>query len=182
MHNNGCGWPATGLDLRFNDGSTRGSGRRRSKLHYFRLQRHHFEEVINAGTFGRGNRGHNCFSTPILWRQVVFLQLLFHFVNVGRGKIDFIYRDHDFDMGRSFGVVNSLDRLWHNAVIGGDDQHDDVSHIGPTRPHGRECRVARRVDEGDPRSFVIDAVGANMLRDPASFARRNARLPNRVHQ
>ena len=51
-------------------------------------------------------------------------------------------------LGR-LGVVERLDRLGHDAVVGGDDEHDDVGGLGATGAHGGERLVARRVDEGD---------------------------------
>ena len=50
---------------------------------------------------------------------------------------------------RRLGVADRLDRLLHDAVIGGDDQHDDVGDIGAARAHRGEGLMARRVDKGD---------------------------------
>ena len=34
------------------------------------------------------------------------------------------------------GVRDRLLRLWHDAVVGGDDEHGDVRHLGAARTHG----------------------------------------------
>ena len=47
------------------------------------------------------------------------------------------------------GVADRLDRLRHDAVIGGHHQHHDVGDVGAARAHRGEGLVARRVDEGD---------------------------------
>ena len=68
------------------------------------------------------------------------------------------------------GVIDGLDRLRHDAVVGGDHEHDDVRHLGAALAHGGEGLVARRVDEGDlvakRRHHLI---GADMLGDAAGL-------------
>src|SRR5205823_10393282 len=55
-------------------------------------------------------------------------------------------------------------------------------YVRAARTHGGEGRVARRVDESDFRSLVLHAVRPDVLRDPARFAGRDARLANRVQE
>ena len=114
--------------------------------------------------------------------RLVLLKLFLHPVDVRAGKIDLVDRDHDLHVRRGLGVIDRLDCLRHDAVIGRDDEHDDVGHIGAARAHGGEGGVARSVEESDRRAIVIDAVSADVLRDSAGFARRDARLANRVHE
>ena len=83
---------------------------------------------------------------------------------------------------RGFRVIDRLDRLRHEAVVGRDDEDDDVGHVRAARAHRGEGRVAGRVEKGDARVLVIDRVGADVLRDAAGFARRDARLANRIHE
>ena len=58
------------------------------------------------------------------------------------------------------------------AVVAGNDQHDDVGHVGAAGAHLGEGRMARRVDEGDllagRRRHLI---GADMLGDAARLVR-----------
>ena len=42
--------------------------------------------------------------------------------------------------------------------------------------------MARRIEKGDLRSFVIHRVGADVLGDPAGFIRRDVGLSNRIHE
>jgi len=44
-------------------------------------------------------------------------------------------------------VVDGFLRLRHHAIIGGDDQDNDVSHFRAPRAHAREGFVARRIHE-----------------------------------
>ena len=39
-----------------------------------------------------------------------------------------------------------------------------------------------RIEKSNRLAFVIDAVGADVLRNSAGFARSDARLPDRIHQ
>ena len=80
-------------------------------------------------------------------------------------------------------MADRLDRLLHDAVVGGDHQHDDVGDVGAARPHRGERLVARRVDEGDLlAAFQGDAVGADMLGDAARLAGRDIGFAQRVEQ
>ena len=80
-------------------------------------------------------------------------------------------------------MAQRFERLRHDAVIGGDDEDDDVRDVRAARAHGTEGRVAGRVEEGDLRQFVFafgmregNGVGADVLRDAAGFARRDVGL------
>ena len=69
-------------------------------------------------------------------------------VGVGARLVDLVDRDDDRHLGL-LGVVDGLDGLRHRAVVGGDDQDDDVRHLGAAGAHGGERLVAGRVQEDD---------------------------------
>ena len=73
-------------------------------------------------------------------------------------------------------VRDRLARLRHHAVVGGDDQHGDVGHLGAAGAHGREGLVARRVEEGDLAAVDVGLVGADVLGDAAGLGRRRRRV------
>ena len=73
-------------------------------------------------------------------------------------------------------------RRRHDAVIGGDDQDDDVGDIRAARAHGGEGFVARGVEESDGLVAALDRVGADVLGDAARFARGDVRLADGVEQ
>ena len=80
-------------------------------------------------------------------------------------------------------MADRFDRLLHDAVIGGHDQHHDVGDIGAPRTHCREGLMAWRIDEGDLLAAPqIDPVSADVLRDTAGLARRNVSFADRVEQ
>ena len=78
----------------------------------------------------------------------VLQQVGAHAVGIGVRLVDLVDRHDDRHAGR-LGMIDGFDRLRHDAVIGSDDQHRDVGHLGASSAHGRERFVARRVDEGD---------------------------------
>ena len=69
-------------------------------------------------------------------------------VRIGLGLVDLVDGHDDGDAG-GLGVVDGFLGLGHDAVVGGDDQDDDVGELGPAGPELGEGLVARRVDEGD---------------------------------
>ena len=77
---------------------------------------------------------------------------------------------------RRLRVRDGFARLRHDAVVGRDDEDDDVGGLGAARTHGGEGLVTGRVEEDDRALLGVDAVGADVLRDAAGLARRDARV------
>ena len=61
---------------------------------------------------------------------------------IGVVAVDLVDGDDDRHLGR-LGVVDRLDGLGHHAVVGGDDEHDDVGDLGAAGAHLGERLVAR---------------------------------------
>ena len=57
--------------------------------------------------------------------------------------------------------------LRHDAVVGGDDDDGDIGDLGAAGTHLGERLMAGRVEEGDRPAAVLDAPGADDLRDAA---------------
>jgi len=62
-------------------------------------------------------------------------------------------------------VSERLFRLWLDAVIRRDNQHDDVRHPGTARAHRAERLVTWRVEEGDLLAPLLDLIRADVLGD-----------------
>jgi hypothetical protein len=108
------------------------------------------------------------------------LQLFLNAIEVRTREIHLVDGDHDLHMRCGLGVIDRFDRLRHEAVVGRNHQHHDVGDIRAARAHSGERGVARRIDKRNLVAVVIDAVRADVLRNPAGFASCNARFSNRV--
>ena len=180
LHNYGGGRPSAGFHLCFDDGAAR-SGRRRSfQFHHLGLQRHHLEQVIDSSALGCRDGTNNRFSSPIFRSKTALLQLFLHAIEVRTRKIHLVDGHHDLHMRRGLGVIDRFDGLRHEAVVGRNHQHNDVGDIRATRAHCGERGVPRRIDKRNLVAVVIDAVRADVLRNPAGFASCDPRLSNRV--
>ena len=151
------------------------------QLRDFRDEQDAFEKLIDALIFDRGNRAANDVAAPIFRHETLFLKLAFHLVHIRSGRVHFGNGDDDVNL-RGLRVIHRLDGLRHDAVIGGDDEHDDVRDRRPARPHRGECGVAGGVEEGDALVFARNGIRADVLRDAARLARRDARFADRIHQ
>ncbi len=99
----------------------------------------------------------------------MFGELGFHAVHVGGRQVALVDGDDDGFLG-FLGVFDRLKGLRHDAVVGGDDEHDDVGDVRAAGAHVGENRVARGVEEGDFLVVVDDLIGADVLGDAAGFA------------
>jgi hypothetical protein len=112
----------------------------------------------------------------------VFLELFLNSVNVRRGQIDFVDCNHDLHMRRSLGVIDRLNGLRHDAVIGRDNEHDDIRYVGAARAHLSKGCVTGCVDERKSRAIMFDGVRADVLGYSARFTSRHPRLTNRIQE
>src|SRR3954453_15610092 len=143
------------------------------------------EQVLDALTGGRGDVDEHRLAAVLLGHQPVLGELLADLGGVGPLLVDLVHRDHDRHVGR-LGGVERLDRLRHDAVVGGDHQDDDVGHLGATGTHRGERLVTRGVDEGDRPLEVVelgdDLVGTDVLGDAAGPPRHHVRVADGVQQ
>ena len=148
-------------------------------------QQHRLEQRVDVGArLGRDVDEHRL-AAVLLGDQAVLGELLADLVRVGALLVDLVDRHDDRHVGR-LGVVERLDRLRHDAVVGRDHEDRDVGGLRTTGTHGGERLVTRGVDEGDraarcPR-VRCDLVGADVLGDATGLARADVGLTDRVEQ
>ncbi|CAL2071472.1 hypothetical protein GPN2_22113 [Streptomyces murinus] len=143
------------------------------------------QEAVDVQTLLGGDVDEHGVAAVLLGHQAVLGQLTAHLGRVGALDVDLVDRDHDRHLGR-LGVVQRLDRLRHDAVVGRDDQDRDVRRPGTTGTHGGERLVTRGVDEGDRAVLAVDVgrdlVGTDVLGDAAGLARDDVRLADGVEE
>ena len=120
-------------------------------------------------------------ATPRLGHQFVLGELGQHSTGVGVVLVDLVDGDDDRHIG-GLGVVDGLDRLRHDAVVGGNDQHDDVGDLGAAGAHLGERGVTGGVDEGDLAAVALDHVGADVLGDATGLAGDDVGVADAVEQ
>ena len=104
------------------------------------------------------------------------------------GLVDLVDRDDDRHVG-CLGVIDRFERLRHDAVIGCDDDDDDVGDLGAAGTHAGEGLVTRGIEEDDLATEGgrvglgdCDLVGADVLRDAAGFACRDVGRADGIEQ
>ena len=148
LHEHGGDHAATAIEPRLDDrtpGLAVGIG---LELEQLGLQLQLLEQRVEPGALQGADRHGQDVAAEILDHDVVAQQLLLDPVGVGLGVVHLVDGDDDRRL-RRLGVLDRLDGLRHDAVIGGDHQHHDVGDRGAAGAHLGEGGVTRRVDEGD---------------------------------
>ena len=146
------------------------------------MQLDRFEKLVEICAVLRRDEDFLCLAAEAFHLDFVLQQFGADAIGLGIRLVDLVDRDDHRHM-RGFGVVQRLDRLRHDAVISGDDQHDDVGDLRAAGAHRRKGRVAGRIDEGDLAAERRgDLIGADMLRDAASLARDDIGLADGIEQ
>src|SRR5712691_5515039 len=151
------------------------------QLPQIRDQQNRFEQLLDALLLFRGDFHELRVAAPFSGHQAVFRQLPFRALQLRFRLVDLVDR-HDDRHLRGSRVVDRFLRLRHDAIIGRHHQHYDIGNLRASRAHPCKRLVARRIHEHH-RAIIDDhLVSADVLGDPARFARGNIRFANGVQQ
>ena len=143
------------------------------------------EQLVDAGALDSRHIDEHRLAAVLLRHETELGELAADLRGVGTLLVDLV-DGHDDGHLSGLGMVECLDRLRLDAIIGGDDEHGDIRHLRAAGAHGGECLVARRIDEGDGTLCLAgvgdDLVGADVLGDPTGLASDDIRLADRVEQ
>src|SRR5690606_32509406 len=154
---------------------------RRRQLEQLGLQQQRVEQLVDALAGMRRYVDEQRVAAPILWNDVLLRELVADAVGVRVLAVDLVDRDDERHL-RGAGVLDRLDRLRHHAVVGGDHEHDDIRDLRAAGAHRGERRVAGRIEERDRPLRRLHVIRADVLRDAARLAGRDARAANVVEQ
>ena len=79
-------------------------------------------------------------------------------------------------------MVDRLDGLGHDAVVGSHDQDDDIGHLGAAGTHGRKGSMTGGIDEGDLAVVDHDLRSADGLGNAARLAGSDAGMADSVEE
>ena len=96
------------------------------------LQQDGFEQLVEVGALDRRDLDVEDVAAHRFDEDLVLEKLGAHALRVGVGLVDLVDGDDDRNLGR-LGVIDRLDGLRHDAVVGGDHQDDDVGDAGAAR-------------------------------------------------
>jgi hypothetical protein len=151
------------------------------QIRQVRDEQNHLEQLIEVLALPRGDFDGDRRAAPGFRHQTEFRQLTLHAFGVGVCLVDLVHGHHDRHV-RRLRVVDRFFRLRHDAVVGRDDQHDDVGDLGAAGAHERERFVTRRIQEHDATAVDVHGVRADVLRDAARFALGDLRFADAVEQ
>ena len=144
-------------------------------------EQQHLEQLLEALLLLRRDVDEDGRAAPLLGHEPAVGELLAHPVGLGLGLVDLVDGDDDRHAG-GLRVVHRLERLRHDAVVGGDHEDDDVRDLRAAGAHEGERLVARGVEEDDAAAADVDVVGTDVLGDPARLAGGDGGRADRVEQ
>ena len=118
-------------------------------------------------------------AAPFFRRQAVFAQLSFYTVGICFRLIDFVNCDNNRNF-RVFCVAYRFNRLRHNAVVCGNNKHDNIRNLRTARPHHRKRFMSRRIEESYASLFRRNRICSDVLCNASELAFGNVRIAYRV--
>src|SRR5436190_1921694 len=144
-------------------------------------QHDHVEQIVDAFLLFRRHFDRHRLAAPLLDEHVRIGELAADLLRIRVRLVDLVDGDDHRDL-RGSRVIDRFLRLRHDAVVGRDDEDDDVRHLRAARAHHRERFVTRRVEKDDLAALLLDVVRADVLRDSAGFAFRDVGLADDVEE
>src|SRR6185437_3664541 len=121
-----CGdGPAALVELGLDDCAFGGAARICLEVEEFGLQQNGFFELVEVNAFGGRHFDGERFAAQVFDLDFVLEKFGLHPHRVGVALVDLVDGDDDRHM-RRLGVRNGFHRLRHDAVIGGNHQHDKI--------------------------------------------------------
>ncbi|MNZ91367.1 hypothetical protein D3C78_1103490 [compost metagenome] len=181
LNENTCNRTTALIELSLNNSSTSAFIRICFVFVHFCDKQNHFKQAFKTHSLFRRNVNENGISAPLFRHESVFSQFLLHFIRISIRLIDFVYR-YDNRQSCCFGMVNSLNRLRHDTVIGCYDDNRNICKLCTTSTHCCKCFVTRSIQECNLFTVDFNLISTDMLSNTASFSACNIRRTNSIKQ
>jgi hypothetical protein len=169
------------IEFGFEDGTNGRASRIGFEIEHVGDEQNHFEQKIEI-LFGFGGDGdHDDIAAPIFGQHSAIGELLLNAIGLGSRFVDFVDSDNHRDAGRS-GVIDGFEGLGHDAIVGGDDEHNDIGDLGSAGAHAGERLVAGRIDEDDLAAVFLNVISADVLGNTAGFAASHIGFADGIEQ
>ena len=113
------------VELGLDDGAFGVAVGARLELEHLGLQQDRLDQLVEIGALDRRNLDVEDVAAHRFDEDLVLQQLGAHALRVGVRLVDLVDGNDDRNLGR-LGVIDGLDGLRHDAVIGGHHQHHDI--------------------------------------------------------
>ena len=154
-----------GLD----DGARRVGLRIGLQVEHLRLNQHLLKQQVDVGALLGGNVLALHLAAPLLHEDVHVGQRSTDLLRIGTRLVYLVDGENHGDTG-GLRMVDGLNGLRHDLVIGCNHNDDDVGDAGTPRTHGGEGLMTGGVEEGDGLVAHLHLIGTDMLRDAARLA------------
>ena len=170
LDQNRCHGTTATLDLGFDNDTVGGAVRVGLEFEKLGLKHDGFFQPVETLSRQCGYIDAKNVTTKIFGDDLLLQQVVANTLRIGARLVAFVDGDnHRTTCG--LGMVDRLDRLRHDRVIGSNNENDDVGDVGTARTHLGEGLVARRINKGDGVTGLrADLVRADMLCNATGFA------------
>ena len=140
-------------------------------LEFFHLcnKSNHFKKIVKTFLCLCGNRNTRCIAAPLLRNKLMLCELLFNIFGICADLIHFVDGNNN-RYACGFCMVDSLNCLRHNTVIGGYNEDCNISNLSTSCTHCCECLMSRCVEECNRLAVYHNSVSTDMLCDTACLA------------
>ena len=155
--------------------------RGRGQFEHLGLQQNAVEQRIDALTGACRHFDKLVLTAPFLRNDAVFREFLFHLLRIRLRFVHLVEGDDDGRLCR-LRMLDRLDGLWHDTVVGADHQDHDVRDLRAAGAHGAERRMAGCVEERHHPLRRLDVIRADVLGDAARLAGGHLRPTDVIEQ
>ena len=149
------------------------------KLKHFCFVKNGFKKVINSLSLQCRNLNILSASPPFFWSKIIRRKLCHNIVCICFWLITLVYSNNDRNLS-SLCMVNSLNCLWHDTIICGNNQNNNVSNLSTTRAHHGECFMTWSIKECNVSTLSVNHVGTNFLSNTTGFTASNVGITNSI--